>query len=457
MSAFRRRLAVRTGQPVRTGQKAPPEEAGDDALPSTAMRLERLRSALAHACGAPPPRPMPHRARVTLPPMAEAPFAWVDGVYERGVRRSADATVGRVPIGWAAHADPDWLSRMALDGGLATCSPRGALFLDTETTGLGGGTGNVPFLVGLAWFDETGPRFEQLWLRDLDEEPEMLERLRVRLEATEMLVTYNGKSFDLPVLRSRYLMNGLPPPADRPHLDLLHLARRVHKGRTFRKSLTELERRVLGYLRGHDVGGEEVARRYLAYLRDGDASPLGEVVVHNERDIWSLLALTGLYGAPLDRLDAEDLPWLARCVRRAGDLPRAGEVATTAVARGVGLEALRAQGEIAKACGEKDLALKAFEAAEVLAVEAEATLASSEIRLELCKLYEHHRRDPASALRIMGREATAHVEGELWAEKPEATAHRRARLRRKIGRHSTEAEAIGPFGDGTLASQRRLG
>lgn len=451
MSSFRRRLAARSGNPTPNEQHEKHEEP-EAPLPSTAQRLERLRSALAHACGAPPPRPA-RRARVTLPPLDEAPFADVDGVHSRSLRRSPTTSVGRVPIGWAAQADAGWLARMALDGALAGCSPRGALYLDTETTGLGGGTGNIPFLVGLAWFDEQGPRFEQLWLRDLDDEPEMLERLRRRVEAAEVLVTYNGKSFDLPVLRSRYLMNGLPAPEERPHLDLLHLARRVHKGRSFRKSLTELERRVLGYQRGHDVGGEEVAQRYLAYLRDGDASPLGEVVVHNERDIWSLLALTGLYGAPLDRLDTEDLPWLARCVRRSGDLSRAGEVATTAVARGAGLEALRAQGEIAKACGEKEVALQAFEAAENLAVEAEATLALSEIRFELCKLYEHHRRDPASALRIM----SASEGGAIWAEKPEATAHRRARLRRKIGPHSTAAETIGTPEDGTLASQRRLG
>ncbi|MEM9873603.1 MAG: ribonuclease H-like domain-containing protein [Myxococcota bacterium] len=382
------------------------------------------------------------------------------GLYERVVPAPRD--IGRTPLSWANDADADWLARLALDHTLGAVSLRRALFLDLETTGLGGGTGNVPFLVGAATFGADGnARLVQWWLRDLDDEPVMLERLRPIMEGAELFVSYNGKSFDLPVLRNRFLMNGLDAPPGRPHLDLLHLARRVHKGRPFRKSLTDLEREVLGFVRSHDVAGEEVARRYLAYLRHRDATSLGEVVVHNERDLWSLVALMGRYGAPLDRLALEDLPWLARCVRRAGDLPRAACVAREAVARGGGLEALRVQGEVAKARGAKDQALNAFEAAERLAValrddSVAGTVALAEIRFELCKLYEHHRRDPHAALRLLERSAAG-----AWAEPAAATAHRRARLARKIATASTTA----PRRSGRarlrrpadpLASERRL-
>src|SRR5690606_32556350 len=117
-------------------------------------------------------------------------------------------------------------------------------------------------------------------------------------------------------------MNGLPPPPDRPHLDLLHLVRRVHKARGWRKTLATIEREVLGYRRGHDVGGEDVAQRYRHFLRTGDAVDLDEVITHNERDVWSLVAVSAFYGEPRDRLAPDELPWVARTVRRSGDLGR---------------------------------------------------------------------------------------------------------------------------------------
>ena len=117
--------------------------------------------------------------------------------------------------------------------------------LDTETTGLSGGTGTLPFLIGTARFEDDG-RFlvEQLFLRRPGEEAPMLHWLASQLAATTCLVTYNGKSFDWPLLRSRFVMNRVPVPPLPPHLDLLHCARRVFARRNLGARLTDTRKRL---------------------------------------------------------------------------------------------------------------------------------------------------------------------------------------------------------------------
>jgi uncharacterized protein len=311
---------------------------------------------------------------------------------------SLEAQIGAIDVGRIFEVDQRLLAQLSLTPALEHCPIDRALFLDTETTGLGGGTGNLAFLVGAAYAVVGGVRLEQLFLWDPGGELRMLERVRELLAGASVVVSFNGKSFDMPVLRARFVMNGLAPPPDRPHLDLLHLARRVHKGRAWRKTLAVIEREVLRFRRGPDVGGEEVAQRYRHYLRTGDDAGLDEVATHNARDVWSLVGLTAFYGARFDQrratLQADDLPWAARTVRRAGDLPRAAALADLAVARGAGVEALRARAEIAKAAGELDRALAAYEAVAAFA-------SDPSVRLELAKLYEHHRRDPVRALTMV--------------------------------------------------------
>ena len=147
---------------------------------------------------------------------------------------------------------------MALDPRVSASDPRRALYFDTETTGLGGGAGVLAFLVGLAAFDEHGLFVEQVLVRNLGEEAPMLQHVRGRIEAASMLVTFNGKSFDMPLLRTRFAMARLEAPPDRPHLDLLHVARRVHRRRS---KLTMLEENILGFVREGDVPSGEVSAR----------------------------------------------------------------------------------------------------------------------------------------------------------------------------------------------------
>lgn len=325
--------------------------------------------------------------------------------------------VGRMPVDAAASSRAELLGLLALDPRISTADPRRALYFDTETTGLGGGAGVLAFLIGLAWFDdELRLHSEQLLLRSPAEELPLLEAFAERLEACELLVSYNGKAFDLPLLNGRMVMNHRHKLPERAHLDLLHIARRLHKSRLGACRLISLESDVLGFVRGPDIAGVDIAPRYAHFLRSGDESVLEQVVEHNAWDVVSMAALVGLYGEPFELLHERDLLGLARTLKRARAFDEAERAAAVALSRGAGPEARRAHGEIAKARGDRAQALAHFEA---FAAEVDDPL----IRLELAKLYEHHVREPISAL---GWAAQGTSEGLLQSEK------RRARLQKKI-------------------------
>ncbi|HMJ12090.1 MAG TPA: ribonuclease H-like domain-containing protein, partial [Polyangiaceae bacterium] len=301
---------------------------------------------------------------------------------------------------------------------LAGCDPRGALFLDTETTGLGGGAGILAFLVGMAFFEGPTLCLEQLLLRSPSEETALLAHVVKRIERATLIVTYNGKAFDWPLLNGRQLMNRLPALPVRPHLDLLHVGRRLHRNRLGVCKLTSLESEVLGFVRGPDIAGGDIAARYGHFLRSGDEEALRGVVEHNAFDVMSMAALMALYGEPLGTLHDSDLVGLARTFKRAGALERADEVAHAAVARGAGPAALRIRAQIAKARGDRARALSDFEALS-------AEIRDAELYLELAKLYEHHVKQPLKALEFVDLGT---------GETPEAVERRRARLRRKAER-----------------------
>lgn len=400
---------------LKTGRARPPAEPSAAPRPSLDDLRDRIATILAR--GAPPtPRADPTRG--------ELPFVLQQTergpLYIHRARSGAAARVGRVPLIGARDAEAAMLALLALDPALAACDIRRALYLDTETTGLAGGTGTVPFLLGLAWYDEASGSFmlEQALLRRLGEEGPILDLLTERIAHASMLVTYNGKAFDMPLLRTRYVMNRMTAPPALPHLDLVHLARRVHKHRLKVRTLSALEHNVLGRVRIGDTAGEDVVACYAHFLRTGDEEALFGVVEHNAADVLAMVALVGLYGEPLGSLSGDDLAGVARTLRRAGAIDRAAELAEEAVVRGGGTEARKARGEIAKARGDKARALADFES---IAGEVDDPL----VRLELAKLYEHHVRSFAKALDFVEQGT---------GETGEALERRRARLRRKIGK-----------------------
>jgi uncharacterized protein YprB with RNaseH-like and TPR domain len=332
--------------------------------------------------------------------------------------------VGRVETFPAREASPEALALLALDPSIQSCSPKRALYIDTETTGLSGGAGTVAFLVGLAFFDDDGRLVqEQVFLRALGEERPMLEHVRARIAEAQMLVSFNGKAFDLPLLRGRFVLQRMHPPEERPHLDLLHVARRVHgrTGGSRRRQdcrLQTLEQRLLGHVRIDDVAGADVAARYLQYLRTGDPSFVQGVVEHNTWDVLSMVALVALYGAPLadSPLAGDDLAGMAHTAKRAGRLHTGRALAERAMGSGGSEESRKVRAEIARAMRDRAAALADYEALD-------RDVDDPRVRLELAKLYEHFAKRPDAALAVVDRGV---------AESDASVAKRRARLLQKV-------------------------
>jgi hypothetical protein len=228
----------------------------------------------------------------------------------------------------------------------ALADPSKWLFLDTETTGLAGGTGTYAFLIGLAWWDAGALQVEQLFMRDFGEEHAILHEVAARLAERPVLVTFNGKSFDWPLLENRFTMTReIPVPRLAAHLDLLHPARALWKLRLGSVRLVELERHVLGarktgWHRQDDVLAALIPQHYFDYLRGGPAEPLAAVVRHNQMDLRGLAALVGRMDELLasdkgHQAESVDLFGLSRYLRRRGEPQRAHSVCTQAIDLGL--------------------------------------------------------------------------------------------------------------------------
>ncbi|HPQ44677.1 MAG TPA: ribonuclease H-like domain-containing protein [Syntrophales bacterium] len=167
------------------------------------------------------------------------------------------------------------------------------LFLDTETTGLSGGTGTIAFLIGIGWFDGNAFVTEQLFARDFSEERAALAYLSDLARRKRFLITFNGKSFDVGLLSSRFIMNRLPDPLSvLPHLDLLHPSRRLLGHRLENSRLGTIEQEVLGFRREGDIPGSEIPQRYFDWLRRRDGRLVGDIFEHNRLDVISMATLT---------------------------------------------------------------------------------------------------------------------------------------------------------------------
>ena len=230
-------------------------------------------------------------------------------------------------------------------------NPEKWLFLDTETTGLAGGTGTYAFLIGLAWWDAGGLQVEQLFMRDFAEEHSVLCQLAARLAERPVLVTFNGKTFDWPLLENRFRMTrSISVPSLAAHLDLLHPARALWKFRLGSVRLTDLEREVmnptlLGWRREDDVSSKFIPQFYFDYLRGGPPEPLLGVARHNQMDLRGLAALFGKINAllgeeanPGEEMHGLDLFGLSKFLHRRGDKGRAQIACAQAVDLGLPVE-----------------------------------------------------------------------------------------------------------------------
>jgi uncharacterized protein YprB with RNaseH-like and TPR domain len=331
---------------------------------------------------------------------------------------------------------PEDLLTALSDGAIARAHPTQWAFLDTETTGLAGGSGTYAFLIGVGWIGPEGFRVRQFFLRDYDEEASALYALNELLARFEVLITYNGKSYDQPLLETRYTMNRARTPFGRmEHLDLLYGARRLFKLRLENCRLVNLENQILGIEREGDVPGEMIPYLYFEYLRSRRAYRLISVFHHNVLDIVSLACLTGVI--PEAFRDPEnvrarhgmDLLGLARWLRVSDRVEEAHRLMRRAIGMGLPDEhlfrTLFEAGSIEKKLGWEHAAIATF---------TDLTLSPNPFRArayeELAKHYEHRERNLTMALEC--------VRAARRTEDSEGLAARQVRLEKKsAGRRPT--------------------
>ncbi len=229
---------------------------------------------------------------------------------------------GNIDISDLSDLPGDLLDAIS-DGAVTQSSPLRWGFLDTETTGLAGGTGTCAFLVGVGAISAGGFHLKQFFMRDYDEEASLLHALTEHLAQFDVLVTYNGKSYDQPLLETRYRLARSRPPFERmTHVDLLFGARRLWKLRFQNCRLVELERQILGVERQGDLPGEMIPYVYFEYLRTHEAFKLAPIFHHNALDILTLACLTAIvpwsFRSPVDAPlhHAAELIGLGRWLRR---------------------------------------------------------------------------------------------------------------------------------------------
>ncbi|MEP0806672.1 MAG: ribonuclease H-like domain-containing protein [Chloroflexota bacterium] len=333
------------------------------------------------------------------------------------------------------------IAQWANDPALASRPLSKFAFLDTETSGLAGGTGTYAFLVGVARFVDDAFVVRQFFMRDPAEEPALLEGLAGFLAPCEALVTFNGKAFDAPLLSTRYRLHQIPIPYQGySHLDLLPLARRLWRDRLESRALKFLEEHVLGFTRSsEEVPGYEIPWLYFDYLRTGDARPLGGVFYHNAMDVVAMAALLAhmndMLETPYDGKVRHGLDFVA-LGKLFEDLGR-WEDAARLFERGLesGLDeadfgvAVKRLSILQKRRGDLEEAVRLWEAA--------AKRGHLYAFIELAKFYEHQQRDVKQALKwtksalkqVEKSDLPAYVRRH-WHEE---IAHRMERLNRKAG------------------------
>lgn len=457
-----RQILSDAGSAVRRASEPPPPPPAEP-NPARERLLERLRELKAGA------RP-PDAARVETGPetasadaggrrgaVATPPFPTrlslpeedgrtleerVGGTLRRGPKGSFHEVVRRYPLD-GVHGDVplcDLLgtplplrARERRSGGGTHVRPEDAAYLDVETTGLAGGTGTVAFLVGVGRIEGDAFVVRQYFLRDFPDEPPALEALAEDLRDSP-LVTFNGRSFDWPLLSTRFRLHRIAV-ADRDHVDLLPVARRLWAGSLASHALSELERRVLGVERDDDLPGALVPAAYFAWLREARSAGVALAFRHNEIDVVSMAAL-GAVAARMGRdpdahpaLHPGDALGRAQLLLQQGDEPRARAVLAAAAQGRVEAaprRLLHLLGRLLRRAGDDDAAVALWTR------RLEAGLPFDPLPVEeAAKILEHRRRDPRAALAIVERALEACPSPD---PRRDALAHRAERLRRKASR-----------------------
>jgi uncharacterized protein YprB with RNaseH-like and TPR domain len=333
------------------------------------------------------------------------------------------------------------------------------LFLDLETTGLAGGAGTYAFLVGCAWFEPPAPmasanhagcfRVRQFFLASFGAESRLLDAVAELATTATCVVTFNGKTFDLPLIENRFLLHRKATPfAGLPHVDMLHPARRLWRsddgdpeGESSCK-LTMLERTLCGHERDGDVPGFEIPARYFGYVRSGDARPLEAVLEHNRLDLLSLAFVTArasqlLHEGPAAARTAREALGMARLYERGGLMRdaaasywRAVELPGDVVAHAEGL-----RGYAVLARRERRFSDAADAWRRLLGLRRCPPPFVREATEALAVHHEHRVRDLQQAREF----ALQSLHAQASVARRQAVEHRLARLNRKLGLDQTAA------------------
>jgi uncharacterized protein YprB with RNaseH-like and TPR domain len=399
--------------------------------------LDELRRVIRRIEGARPVRVAPEPAETVL----GGQLVETEAGPILAVRRefAFDHRHGRVALEAALGVSADALRVLARDQALPEV--RRLLFLDTETTGLSGGTGTYAFLVGAGFVE--GDRFVivQHFMRDLDEEPALLAALAPLLERASGIVTFNGSGFDVPLLETRFVLGRRRWPATLLHVDLMHPARRVWASRFTDCRLGTLEWEILGHRRENDVPGSLIPSLYFDFLRRRHAAPLARVFTHNCDDVLSLVGLLGWLGRALahgehgvdDGLDLAGVGRLwerfdperaATCYRGALAVGLPAPVAHAVRLRLAFWEKRQARWESARALWEEVASAKSFDPRPWE---------------ELAKYHEHRARDAATARALVAQALDLARTAGSATHILNAFSHRLTRLDRRVEARTTRS------------------
>lgn len=376
--------------------------------------------------------------------------AWPTSASAVAGSEHADASVGK-PAHHAEHHRREPHSRLPAPESRESSD---LWFLDLETTGLAGGAGTQAFLVGCACISRDGFSVRQFFLPGYEHERALLAEVGDWAAGRGAIVTFNGKSFDVPLIETRYLFHRVPFPLDGvPHVDMLHPARRLWRARGTLDgsgeascSLGTLERRLAGVHRVGDVPGFEIPSRYFQFVRDGDARPLEAVLEHNRLDLVSLAlvmarALALVERGPGAARDPYECLGLARLYDRAGRLEDAEATYVRAVERLVRVgrdpeatgEALRRLAHCRRRSGRVREAAAAWQ--QLAELPRGPAALRREAREALAIFHEHRAHDLAAAR----AEAERLVVEQPSGQHREAARHRLRRIERKMERERSSS------------------
>ncbi len=289
----------------------------DDNL-STKEKLEQLINLTRREPGARPKYP-------SFEPQSREPLQFFQASYP------LDKKYGRIQLASGMKISGNILSCLSRDPSFQELDLATALFVDLETTGLSGGTGVVPFLVGVGYYRDNKFHVSQYFLGDLAEEERMIDELGqfFREMNFQSVVTFNGKSFDLPLLETRFILYRKPfLLSELPHLDFLFPARSLWRHKHESCRLFHLAREVVEADRAEDIPSAEIPWRYFQYLQTGNFTLVEPILYHNKEDILSLLGVVAAGAMILEEneetclSDAMDFFGAGKVLEKTGDLDK---------------------------------------------------------------------------------------------------------------------------------------